>query len=235
MKSKRIDDYTGQPFPDARTGALRSAPAQGSIAVIRSMHSPATRSMSHTEQAVYLSGIAVFWIFWTILTAAPVMADPPSGKTYSWSAPSSFEQVEDTFYISSPQLSSRSPILRTVLLLGDDFDSSVRRNHGTRAWSETTWLDSGLKNRPRDPWLAFDKVQHLTFSFLWTLASQYTLVNKLSLSEGQAVPLSVGSSALIGVSKEYYDWKAGPTSYFSKRDLVADALGIILATGVILM
>ena len=91
-----------------------------------------------------------------------------------------------------------------------------------------------LKPRPRDPWLARDKAQHLAFSFLWTLASQYTFVNKIAWSERDALPASMASAALVGLAKEVYD-RRGPTGYFSKRALVADALGILLGAGLILL
>ena len=90
--------------------------------------------------------------------------------------------------------------------------------------------------RPRkDPWLAFDKAQHLTFSFLWTLGTQYVVVNKGHLSERQALPISITTSAAVGLAKELYDRYYGPTRYFSRRDAVADAVGILLATGIILI
>jgi uncharacterized protein YfiM (DUF2279 family) len=84
-----------------------------------------------------------------------------------------------------------------------------------------------------DPWLAFDKVQHFTFSFLFTLGSQYMFVNKADVSEGSALPVSIAVSGVLGVSKELYDYHVGPTRYFSKRDLVVDALGILTAAGLI--
>lgn len=91
------------------------------------------------------------------------------------------------------------------------------------------------EDRPDDPWLAFDKAQHLAFSFLWTLGGQYALVNKAEWREGDALPVSAGVSAAVGLAKEYYDWRAGPRRYFSRRDLAADAAGIILAAGFILL
>ncbi|MFQ5571877.1 MAG: hypothetical protein ACE5G0_19535, partial [Rhodothermales bacterium] len=55
---------------------------------------------------------------------------------------------------------------------------------------------SALKAPSRDPWLGLDKVQHATFGFLWTLGSQYVLVNKIDVSERRALPFSLASSAL---------------------------------------
>lgn len=86
-----------------------------------------------------------------------------------------------------------------------------------------------------DRWLGFDKVQHATFSFLWTLGSQYTLVNKISLSEGEALPVSIGSAVVVGVSKELYDEHVTPGNRLSYRDLAADAAGIALAVVLILL
>lgn len=90
-------------------------------------------------------------------------------------------------------------------------------------------------NQANDRWLGFDKVQHATFSFLWTLGSQYTLVNKISLSEGDALPVSIGSAMVVGVSKELYDEYATPGNRLSYRDLAADAAGIALAVVLILL
>jgi VanZ family protein len=39
----------------------------------------------------------------------------------------------------------------------------------------------------------------------------------------------------VGVAKEWYDRWLGPTRYFSVNDLVADALGLLLGAGVVLL
>lgn len=86
----------------------------------------------------------------------------------------------------------------------------------------------------RDRWLAVDKVQHVTFSFLWTLGSQYVLTNKAGWSERRALPWSAGGSVSIGVSKEVLD-ASDPLNTFSWRDLTANVVGIALAAGLILL
>lgn len=91
------------------------------------------------------------------------------------------------------------------------------------------------KEQPLDPWIAYDKAQHLTFSFLWTLSSQYALEQKAGWRTGRALPMAAGTSVAVGVAKELYDWKVGPTRRFSYRDLVADGLGVVLAVGFILL
>ncbi len=87
----------------------------------------------------------------------------------------------------------------------------------------------------QDPWLGYDKVQHVTFSFLWTLSSQYALEQKAGWPSGRAWPLAASTSAVVGLAKELYDWKVGPSQHFSYRDLVADGLGIVLAVGFIFL
>ncbi len=88
---------------------------------------------------------------------------------------------------------------------------------------------------PHDPWLAFDKVQHFSFSLLITVGSQYALVNKLNMREHPALPISMLTSASVGLAKELYDLHYGPHRYFSQRDLVANAAGILVAAGFILL
>ncbi len=104
-------------------------------------------------------------------------------------------------------------------------------------WSQLRYASSTepASERPIDPWLAYDKVQHATVSFLWTLSTQYTLVQKIGWTERRALPFSASSAAVVGVGKELYDWKVGATRRFSYRDLVADGVGILLAVGFILL
>ena len=97
------------------------------------------------------------------------------------------------------------------------------------SFSETVTQDSIIVE---DKWLAFDKVQHFTYSFLWTLSSQYILVNNMNFDERNAIHYSVLSSASAGVMKEMYDMQK-PKGYLSKKDLFANSLGIVLACLVI--
>jgi len=83
--------------------------------------------------------------------------------------------------------------------------------------------------------LAFDKAQHAAFAFLSVIGGQYTLVRKAGWSERRALPVSMGFGAALGLGKEFYDWRAGPRRTFSRRDLAADAFGILLAAGFILL
>lgn len=98
--------------------------------------------------------------------------------------------------------------------------------------SETASADTAF-TPAHDPWTGFDKVQHATFSFLWVLGSQYVLVNKADWGETRALPLSTGLSASLGIAKELYDWRLSDSRYFSRRDLVANFVGI--AVGILLI
>ena len=83
-----------------------------------------------------------------------------------------------------------------------------------------------------DEWLAFDKVQHFTYSLLLTLSTQYVLVNNMNMDEEDSLLISVFSSLSTGIMKETYDMKQ-PNGYFSNKDIVANTLGILLAVMII--
>lgn len=85
-----------------------------------------------------------------------------------------------------------------------------------------------------DRWWARDKARHLVFSGLWTLSTQYVLVNKANWSESSALPASVGFAGAVGIAKELYDAQSND-GRFSTKDLAADAFGICLAAGVIVL
>lgn len=85
---------------------------------------------------------------------------------------------------------------------------------------------------PPDPWLGRDKAKHVLGSALWTLSTQYILVNKVGWTESNGLPASIASGAAIGITKEVYDAsRSGRVA--SARDLIADALGIGLAVGIV--
>jgi len=88
--------------------------------------------------------------------------------------------------------------------------------------------------RPRDQWWARDKARHVVFSGLLTLSTQYVLVRKADWSQGDALPLSAAASGALGITKELYD-ASRVDGRASGKDLVADAMGIGLAVGVVLL
>jgi uncharacterized protein YfiM (DUF2279 family) len=87
----------------------------------------------------------------------------------------------------------------------------------------------------RDPWLGRDKVLHAAGSFLLTLSAQYVLVNKLDTSEDGALPIAAGTAFSLGLAKEVADSRRRVNPLFSVRDLAADAFGVALAVGLILL
>lgn len=127
-----------------------------------------------------------------------------------------------------------SSSLRSVLLQGPlPAAEAFAASSPARALpGETASSQPALDQARRDPWLGFDKLQHVAFSALWTLSTQYVLEANLDLREPRALPLSVASAAAIGLGKELYDHRA-PGRWFSTRDLVADAVGIGLGVLVI--
>ena len=85
----------------------------------------------------------------------------------------------------------------------------------------------------KDSWFGFDKIQHATFSFLWVLGIQYIAVNKSGFDENEAFQISFSSSASLGLLKENCDRK-NPGGHFCKKDLIANGLGLVLATAIVL-
>lgn len=94
--------------------------------------------------------------------------------------------------------------------------------------------DTVSVKKVQDPWLGQDKAKHVIACGLMTLSGQYLLVNSFGASERKALPFSALNAGFWGLMKEVYDKRKSPSKYFSKRDLVADALGIALASTVIL-
>ncbi len=91
--------------------------------------------------------------------------------------------------------------------------------------------DSLAAEKMHDPWIAYDKVLHLGISFSLVLSTQYILENKLDVTKDSALPVGIIVSATNGIVKELWDQKIG--SFISRRDLIADALGIFLGVLVI--
>ncbi len=88
---------------------------------------------------------------------------------------------------------------------------------------------------PPDEWLARDKAMHVGASFLITVSSQYVYESKLDLTQGEALPLSISTALSAGLLKEIMDSQRKHLPHFSQRDLVADAVGVLVAAGLILL
>ena len=88
------------------------------------------------------------------------------------------------------------------------------------------------KDQPQDKWLAIDKVQHFSYSCLVSLGTQYVLVNKMGKDETSALPVSLGISFTAGITKEIQDSKS-KNGFFSRKDVVANIMGIIFSVIII--
>ena len=86
----------------------------------------------------------------------------------------------------------------------------------------------------QDKWIAIDKVQHFSYSCFISLGIQYVLVNKMEMDETAALPVSLGISFTAGITKEIQDSKS-KNGFFSRKDLMANGLGIILSAIIILL
>ena len=90
------------------------------------------------------------------------------------------------------------------------------------------------KDQPEDKWLAIDKVQHFSYSCLVSLGTQYVLVNKMGKDETSALPVSLGIIFTAGITKEIQDSKS-KNGFFSRKDVVANSMGIIFSVIIILL
>jgi len=90
------------------------------------------------------------------------------------------------------------------------------------------------KDQPQDKWFAIDKVQHFSYSCLVSLGTQYVLVNKMGKDETSALPVSIGMSFTAGITKEIQDSKS-KNGFFSRKDLIANTMGIIFSMIIILL
>ncbi|MCK4351873.1 hypothetical protein KAW65_00515 [candidate division WOR-3 bacterium] len=89
--------------------------------------------------------------------------------------------------------------------------------------------DSLTRVQQEDKWIAWDKFHHFSYSFGITGLSYHIYHCQLNNPESEARILSISLTAILGVSKEIYD-KYHDKAFISYKDLVADALGITLAT-----
>lgn len=90
-----------------------------------------------------------------------------------------------------------------------------------------------IKNHvSKDSWIGIDKIQHIMYSKFISLGVQYILVNKMDLSENDALPISITSSFFAGFSKEVIDGKS-KKNIFSNKDMVANSLGLLIAISII--
>lgn len=121
---------------------------------------------------------------------------------------------------------------RALILFGSDAASRLPKFAPVTS-SETAKRNRLLKAQRGDRWTSFDKVQHAAFSLLMMLSGQYLLVNKAGWSESKSLPASIVATAGAVMGKEVYDWRVGPSRHFSVKDLVADGLGITVATVII--
>lgn len=89
--------------------------------------------------------------------------------------------------------------------------------------------DSSVVNdqRASDSWFGKDKADHFTLSAALTAAQYYALHRELEMPSRRSLQAAVSGTALIGVVKEIYDATARKR-FASKKDLVADVLGIAL-------
>ena len=130
------------------------------------------------------------------------------------------------------------------LALGVALPAAAQPTAGAVPRIETVRLGDGLAPAPArteaarpdplpDDWLARDKAMHLGTSFLMTLAGQYVLTDKGTMTNGEALPVAAGATLALGLAKEVMDSQRERDPHFCWRDLAADAAGVALAAAVV--
>lgn len=97
-------------------------------------------------------------------------------------------------------------------------------------FAQTLPADSSIvKSMPRmsDPWFGKDKADHVMLSAALTAVQYYGLHRELELSSRRSLRTAALSTLAVGVAKEIYDATARKR-FASKKDLVADVLGIAI-------
>jgi putative lipoprotein len=76
----------------------------------------------------------------------------------------------------------------------------------------------------RDPWMGEDKLQHFLLSYGITVFS-FAGAELAGVEGNTRLNIAAGLAALTGIGKELSDARRG--SFFSPKDLLYDALGIV--------
>lgn len=89
--------------------------------------------------------------------------------------------------------------------------------------------DSSVVNdqRASDSWFGKDKADHFILSAALTAAQYYALHRELEMPSRRSLQAAALSTVVIGAAKEIYDATARKR-FVSKKDLIADVLGIAL-------
>lgn len=142
--------------------------------------------------------------------------------------------------LAAPAAAQDAPSLRAAMLGVNEAESRRADEPTWGRFADSSALPLFRSSTPpdttlHDPWLARDKALHAGGSFLLTLSGQYVLTAKLDASEGTALPIAAGTTLALGLAKEVMDSRRAVRPHFSTRDLVADAVGVALAVGLILL
>jgi uncharacterized protein YfiM (DUF2279 family) len=80
-----------------------------------------------------------------------------------------------------------------------------------------------------DSWIGSDKVKHFSVSFLLVMATKVSTKSGLHFDRTASNTAAVGLATFIGFGKELFDDQK-PANFFSLKDLLFDALGILCAS-----
>jgi putative lipoprotein len=85
----------------------------------------------------------------------------------------------------------------------------------------------GKKEGQKDSWVGADKFAHMTGSLIFVMIGGIMHSDFLGNGRQNDIRFGAGFSLSLGLAKEFWD-EARPGTFFSWKDIVADALGICL-------
>ncbi len=113
----------------------------------------------------------------------------------------------------------------TIILIGF-FNAGIMAQDSLHAAPELTENNKNQVSN-HDPWLAPDKGLHLIGSMIVTIGVAKSMQTFNDNSKPEALKMGVGCSISLGLWKEWRDSRK-PNKFFSWKDLIADAAGIIV-------
>jgi len=146
-----------------------------------------------------------------------------------------------TEYAPIPGTAAHSPLFRRYTEITGQTDLASDLSPPTLARLATlsgpfqSFQESRVAADPNcNRWGGRDKLRHAAIFFATTLGLHLFIESTFNASRTEAFLVSAAIGTLVGVGKEFYDWKIADKDCFSEQDLVANTAGI-LSAGLVIM
>ena len=146
-----------------------------------------------------------------------------------------------TEFAPFPGATTHSPVFKQYTQIASQADLVINLSPSTLTRLATlsgpfqSFQESRVAADPRcGRWGGRDKVRHAAIFFATTLGLHLFIESTFNTSRTEAFLVSAAIGTLVGVGKEFYDWKISDKDCFSEQDLVANTAGI-LSAGLVIM